>query len=78
MTAVDHIGAYSSVANLYEERYARLARAGRHDAAMDARERAIHWLHMYASSATSGGEGAALSLERDQRIAELGGEASAP
>ncbi len=78
LRAVDHIGAYSSVANLYEERYARLARAGRHDAAMDARERAIHWLHMYASSATSGGEGAALSLERDQRIAELGGEASAP
>lgn len=78
LRAVDHIGAYSSVANLYEERSARLARAGRHDAAVEARERAIHWLHMYASSATSGGEGAALSLERDQRIAELGGEASAP
>ena len=78
LRAVDHIGAYSSVANLYEERYARLARAGRHDAAMESRERAIHWLHMYAGSATSGGEGAALSLERDQRIAALGGEASAP
>ena|SRR5687768_9841816 len=78
LRAVDHIGAYSSVANLYEERYTRLARAGRHEAAMEARERAIHWLHVYASSATSGGEGTALSLERDQRIAALGGGATTP
>ena len=74
LDSVDHIGAYSSVAHLYEERYARLLRAGRTDAANAAKERAIHWLYMYASSATSGGEGAALSLERDERIAALGGE----
>ena len=74
LTAVDHIGAYSSVAHLYEERCARLARAGRDADAASARDRAIHWLYAYAGSATSGGEGAALSLERDQRIAALGGE----
>ncbi|HUQ82171.1 MAG TPA: hypothetical protein VM076_13560 [Gemmatimonadaceae bacterium] len=73
LKAVDHIGAYSSVAYLYEERYARLARAGRDDDARVARARAIEWLRSYAGSATSGGEGAALSLERDQRIAALGG-----
>ena len=59
---------------MYEERCARLARAGREEDAAAARERAIHWLYVYASSATSGGEGAALSRERDQRIAALGGE----
>ena len=75
--ALDHIGAYSSVARLYEDRYARLARAGQDDAAMVAKERAIHWLVVYASSATSGGEGAALSMERDQRIAALGGKEAA-
>jgi hypothetical protein len=73
LQALDHIGAYSSVAHLYEERYARLVRAGQDDAALAARERAIHWLTIYASSATSGGEGAALSRERDQRIAALTG-----
>jgi hypothetical protein len=74
LEAVDHIGAYSSVAHLYEERCARLARAGRDADAVAAKDRAIHWLYAYAGSATSGGEGAALSLERDQRIAALGGE----
>jgi len=72
--ALDHIGVYSSLAHMYEERCARLARQGREEDAAAARERAIHWLYVYASSATSGGEGAALSRERDQRIAALGGE----
>ena len=77
LKAVDHIGAFSSVAHLYEGRYARLQRAGRDEEATAARERAIHWLDVYASSATSGGEGTALSRERDQRVAALGGEAPA-
>jgi hypothetical protein len=77
LSAVNHLGAFSSVAHLYEERYARLARAGQHEAAARAKERAIHWLYTYASGATSGGEGTALSHERDQRIAALGGEAPA-
>ena len=75
--ALDHIGVYSSMAHMYELRYARLASEGKEDAAESARQRAIHWLYAYAGSATSGGEGAALSYERDQRIAALGGEASA-
>ena len=75
--ALDHIGVYSSLAYLHELRYARLLREGKQGAAAEARERAIHWLYAYAGSATSGGEGAALSLERDQRIAALGGEARA-
>ena len=74
LAAVDHIGAYSSVAHLYEGRHARLLHAGKEDAAMAARAKAIQWLYSYAGSATSGGEGAALSMERDQRIAALGGE----
>ena len=75
LKAVDHIGAYSSVAYLYEERYARLLREGAPNAdARAAKDKAIHWLYAYAGSATSGGEGAALSLERDQRISALGAQ----
>ena len=74
LKAVDHIGAYSSVAHMYEERYARLLRAGRTEEAEEARTQAIRWLRAYAGSATSGGEGAALSRERDQRIEALGGD----
>ena len=77
LKALDHIGVYSSLAYLYELRCARLAGEGKDEAAEAARKRAIHWLYVYAGSATSGGEGAALSLERDQRIAALGGEANA-
>lgn len=73
--ALDHIGVYSQLAYLYELRVARLRGEGKDALAAHARERAIHWLHAYAASATSGGEGAALSYERDQRIAALGGEA---
>jgi hypothetical protein len=71
--ALDHIGVYSQIAYLYEERVVRLRNAGDDVLADDARERAIQWLYAYAGSATSGGEGAALSYERDQRIAALGG-----
>jgi hypothetical protein len=78
LQALDHIGVYSSLARLYEERVARLVHAGREEEASAARERAIHWLTVYASSATSGGEGAALSRERDLRIAALGGRPPRP
>ena len=36
--------------------------------------RAVNWAGFYAASATSGGEGAALSTERDAFIAALGPE----
>ena len=75
LDAIDHIGVYSQLAYLFELRYARMLTEHRPDDARAAKARAIHWLYAYASSATSGGEGAALSYERDRRIAELGGEA---
>jgi hypothetical protein len=72
--ALDHIGVYSTLAGLHEQRMARLSAEGRDEEARIAKARAIQWLNAYAASATSGGEGAALSLERDERIAALGGE----
>lgn len=72
--ALDHIGVYSQLAYLFECRMARLSSEGNLEGAQAAKKRAIHWLYAYAGSATSGGEGAALSMERDERIAALGGE----
>ena len=74
LKALDHIGVYSSLAHMYELRMGRLSNEGRDADAAAAKERAVHWLYMYASSATSGGEGAALSYERDQRLRALGVE----
>jgi hypothetical protein len=72
LKAVNHLGAFSSVARLYEERFARFSAAGHKEAADAAKERAIDWLDVYASMATSGGEGTALANERDRRIVALG------
>ena len=69
--SIDHLGCYSQIAYLYELRAARLSAAGAEPGARDAAKRARDWLYQYASAATSGGEGAALSLERDQRVAGL-------
>ena len=71
LKAVDHLGAYSSIASLFEARQSRMQRAGRTDEAMAAADRATRWLYLYAGGATSGGEGAALSRERDQRISAI-------
>lgn len=68
---VQHIGAASSVAYLYERRAQRFLAVGDRPAANAAAAAAEQWLFTYASWATSGGEGAALSLERDQRVAAL-------
>lgn len=70
--AVDHIGAYASVAELHAQRMRRLMAAGDEAGAMEARTRAADWIRAYAGLATSGGEGAALSLERDEFLAEIG------
>lgn len=69
--SIDHIGVCSQIAYLYELRLERLLAAGDVDGAKAAAERAGQWLHGYAASATSGGEGAALSQERDERIAAI-------
>lgn len=70
--AVDHIGALAAVAELYAQRMDRLAAAGDEDGARAAGDKAEAWIHSYAGSATSGGEGAALSLERDVFLARIG------
>jgi hypothetical protein len=59
-------------ADLYRRRMNRLAKAGDADGAQHARKEAIDWIYFYASQATSGGEGAAFSGERDRFMAELG------
>ena len=70
--AVPHLGFASQTAQLYMERMLRLRVAGDRAGAADAHQRAANWIRDYASFATIGGEGAALSLERDQFLAELG------
>ncbi len=69
--AIDHIGASASVAELYAGRMRRLASAGNAPGAAEARIKAEQWIRWYASQATSGGEGAALSVERDRFLASL-------
>lgn len=66
------LGVLISIAEMYRRRMQRLAGAGDPAGAAAARERAIHFAQQYASGATSGGEGAALSRERDRFIEELG------
>jgi len=70
--AVDHIGAAASVAELYRQRMVRLAESGDQQGASAAADQAERWICHYASQATSGGEGAALSEERDRFLEEIG------
>ncbi|HSW07977.1 hypothetical protein [Aquabacterium sp.] len=70
-SAVDHIGAALQVAELYRHRMLRLLREGDNAGADHARTQAVRWVQHYAASATSGGEGVALSRERDAFLARL-------
>lgn len=70
--AVPHLGAISQTARLYAERMTRLLTDGDIADAREAHGKASDWIRDYASLATSGGEGAALSFERDQFLNELG------
>lgn len=74
-SSVDHIGAALQVAELYRQRMLRLLREHDQPGAEQARAQAVRWVQHYAASATSGGEGAALSRERDAFIASLGAAA---
>lgn len=58
-------------AELYKDRYLRLREAGRTADAATAFAKAEEWARFYASLATSGGEGLALSAERDEFIESL-------
>jgi hypothetical protein len=71
LNGVQHIGALASIAHRYELRMNRLFKQGETEAAKAACRKAIDWWYSYAASATSGGEGAALSYERDQNVSRL-------
>lgn len=72
--AIDHIGVAGSIAEIYAERMRAFQRAGNEPRAIIAFKLAVEWMGNYAASATSGGEGAALSYERDQFRAALARE----
>ena len=69
--AIDHIGVAASIAEIYAERMRAFQRAGNEPRAIAAFKLAVDWMSSYAASATSGGEGAALSTERDEFHAAL-------
>lgn len=72
--AFQHIGAAASIAEMYAQRMRAFQRAGNELRAIAAFKLAVDWMGTYASWATSGGEGAALSYERDQFHASLARE----
>lgn len=71
LRSMDHIGVAASIAELYAQRMRAFQRVGNEARAIAAFKLAVDWMGNYASSATSGGEGAALSYERDQFHAAL-------
>lgn len=76
LQGVDQIGGVSSVAEMHARRMRRFLQEGDAVAARKAFADAERWIFHYASLATSGGEGAALSRERDllraEWVAQLG------
>ncbi len=64
--SIQHIGVAASIAEMYARRMRAFQRAGDEPRAIAAFKLAVDWMGTYASWATSGGEGAALSYERDQ------------
>lgn len=66
-----HMGFAYSTADMYRRRMARLKSVGDARGALQAFQKASQFIFFYASMATSGGEGEALSKERDEFRAEL-------
>lgn len=64
--AIDHIGVAASIAEIYAGRMRAFQRAGNEPRAIAAFKLAVDWMRSYAASATSGGEGSALSRECDE------------
>ena len=69
--AIAHIGVAASIAEMYAQRMRMFQRAGNKPRAIAAFRLALDWMGTYASWATSGGEGVALSYERDRFHAAL-------
>ncbi|MBC8089358.1 MAG: hypothetical protein H7Z40_19005 [Phycisphaerae bacterium] len=63
---IDHIGVAASIAEMYAQRMRAFQAEGNEPRAIAAFKLADQWMATYAGWATSGGEGAALSLERDE------------
>lgn len=76
-----YLGFAASTAEMYRRRMLRLKQAGDEPGALEAFRKASQFIRYYASLATSGGEGLALSQERDQfraqLVAEYGGDPEA-
>ncbi len=68
---VPHLAFASMIAELYLLRMLRLKEAGDAEGALAAFRKSNDFIYFYASMATSGGEGAALSLARDRFRARL-------
>ena len=60
-----------AIAEMYRKRMLRLRDKGDVEGAAEARQKASDWAYFYASQATSGGEGLALSSQRDEFLATL-------
>lgn len=69
--SVPHLAFASAIADMYRLRMLRLQAAGDAAGALAAFKKSSEFIFMYAGMATSGGEGAALSLERDEFRAQL-------
>lgn len=71
LDSVHELGAFASVAEIWKLRMQQLLAEGNSAGAHEAFEQSCSWITQYASGATSGGEGVALSMERDDHIAKL-------
>lgn len=69
--SIPHQAFALEIAILYRDRMIRLRAAGDTIRADEAKSMASDWACFYACMATSGGEGAALSLERDEFLRTL-------
>ncbi len=69
--AAPHIGCAASIAEMYARRMRAFQSAGDEPRAAEAFGKAVEWMATYAGWATSGGEGEALSRERDDFHAAL-------
>lgn len=74
LASVPHQGCAVSIAEMHRRRMGRMLEAGDRPAAIAAFRSARNWICHYAASATSGGEGTALSRERDQFLQQLQSE----
>lgn len=70
--SIPHQAFALEIAEMYRERMLRLRAAGDREGASEAWRKSYNWACFYASQATSGGEGTAMSVERDDFLRTLG------